>query len=73
MELLKAKEIDNNKIGNLLNILFYGSKGKTWSYIKNLIYNNKISKEAFFNSYYLFYPHCQIHCKFPVNIFRELE
>ena len=47
IELLKAKEIDNNKIGDLLNILFYGFKGKTWSYIKNLIYNNKISKEAF--------------------------
>ena len=46
-ELLKAKEVNNNKIGNLLNILFYGFKGKTWSYIKNLIYNNKISKETF--------------------------
>lgn len=47
MELLKANEIDDNKIGNLLNILFYGFQGKTWNFIKNLIYNNKISKEAF--------------------------
>lgn len=46
-ELLKAKEVDDNKIGNLLDILFYGTKGKAWEYIKNLIYNNKISKEAF--------------------------
>lgn len=45
-ELLKAKEIDNSNVGNLLNILFYGFKGKTWSYIKNLIYNNKIPKES---------------------------
>lgn len=46
-KLLNAKEVDNNKIGNLLNILFYGFQGKTWKYIKDLIYNNKISKEAF--------------------------
>lgn len=47
MELLKTKEVDDNKIGNLLNILFYGFQGKTWKYIKDLIYNNKISKETF--------------------------
>ena len=46
-KLLNAKEVDNNKIGNLLNILFYGFQGKIWKYIKDLIYNNKISKEAF--------------------------
>jgi len=46
-ELLKAKEIDNNKVGNLLNILFYGFGGKSWKYIKNLIYKNKIPKETF--------------------------
>lgn len=46
-KLLNAKEVDNNKIGNLLNILFYGFQGKAWKYIKDLIYNNKISKEAF--------------------------
>lgn len=45
--LLNAIEVDNNKIGELLNILFYGFQGKTWEYIKDLIYNNKISKEAF--------------------------
>ena len=45
--LLHAKEVDDNKIGNLLNILFYGFQGKTWKYIKDLIYNNKISKETF--------------------------
>lgn len=46
MELLKANEVDNSKVGNLLNILFYGFQGKTWKYIKFLIYNNKISKEV---------------------------
>lgn len=45
--LLRAKEVDDNKIGNLLDILFYGFQGKTWKYIKDLIYNNKISKETF--------------------------
>ncbi|MCM1010548.1 MAG: hypothetical protein NC390_06705 [Fusobacterium sp.] len=46
-ELMQAKEIDDNKIGNLLNILFYGFEGKFWKYIKKIIYKNKISKEAF--------------------------
>lgn len=45
-ELLKNKSDKQNKVGELLGILFNGFQAGSWQYIKKLLYNNKISKEA---------------------------